>query len=1451
MPKVNKIRVTNIRLDSDSRIIGDKTWDLSGNNSIFLLENGGGKTSVIQLLHQVVLPNHTIQKRKMSNGVKKGSTRHIAVEWISDDENYPNFVTGFCFHNYGFNQSNKDRTYDYFNYIFEYDEEDGFTLEELPFTQEAKVTRLDQLRSKLSQIPGVHLFNTNREYNEALEQYGLLESEWENIAKVNGEEGGVTEFFDSTNKTVTLIERLLIPSLTYSIYDTPEERHAILESFKKYKSGLLELPELEKDLQDFEVILDHSDPIIDSFERLEETIKDLKFAKENLTKLYVTVSKESSDNEDLLSNIEESLTEMELQKQTLNWKLDSYKIHLLKEKEKKQSDEYSEKERVFEQLKSEDNLIKNNIKEQRAAKAYERYKVHNGKKNEVSAQLEVAKLDVEKQNSEFIKVRKEISQKHQFLLGKLMNSRSEKNEELDKVTQVKTDNQSSVEAQENEKSKLEQSVARLATIIEQHDNEKISIQNKVGEFWEDNASKIYEKIKSKLEQIQNKHQKTEKKLDKINTDSSSFQEGIVRLDNVIPAKEKDLERAENKFDLYAKEEVLLKEKLGTVINVSLTNDVFDDRDVIQFNLVRKQKEFQNEHTKTSVSLNHLIQLKNGIEQRGYHVHPEIEEVKEFLVQKKIGVISGVEWITKLSSSEEEKYNLLKKNPMLFFSILAESNQMSEIRNSLKAFKKELSVPIIFLDRLKLDNQDPKENFYAVEDNLFIFNQFNTKLTADEWEAHTQELAEMIEEIKVEEQTLNQKLDQSSQIGYKLDDFYKNYNKFSRESLSKQSDQLKSEVLNKTKEKQRYKHDLALLEEDKIQTKQALKDISKEINEYEQSRVYVQSFIERYADIVSSIKKMESEEDRLKTTSREIYKLKQNGNEIEIKQHSLQQVIKRIDGKVFNFKRDFNEYNYESTKETIQTDEVGYEKRKSYYNQLRSKSSVEQSQIKNLQQSLNTDQEMISEMIKEIEKNSFTIEALERIHISHDEGLLNQLEHDHENVEIEIRKLETSLAVLNSQKETTQKELNKELNKVEELYSKTISVEPYEYGQATESEYQLHQRTKDSLSHKQKKLTNELEETKNTIFRINTALEELERQKDLFVRVQSTSPFEEGEWSNSRPMDDVHKYNNAIVKQQGAINKREQKIQTNIWNLRDDAQKTGNEHLIYSIGQFIQIFEGSNYEETIGSFYKMLDGIDGYRQSLEARKKHSDESRSELIEQMYQRAEVIHKNIVDLAKSSQIEDDSEIINLINISWPKHEVNYAKHQLRTFVNSVLNELTELKKSGALEKEIDDKFNKLASLYNIVNCYAEVAKCSIRVLKPRNKLLSMNKEYANWDSIEADWSGGERQIARISMFISFLNHLRKAKYAKEMSWKFLVFDNPFDKIQSEHVVKPMIELAKRTNTQLLCFTGVNDKTIQQEFETVISNQYIQQHGSLLLSSEVEHKKEGLGLETLFYSR
>src|SRR5699024_3095387 len=99
-----------------------------------------------------------------------------------------------------------------------------------------------------------------------------------------------------------------------------------------------------------------------------------------------------------------------------------------------------------------------------------------------------------------------------------------------------------------------------------------------------------------------------------------------------------------------------------------------------------------------------------------------EALITYLTQKRVDVISGVEWITNLSSTNEEKRVLLQKNPLLAFSILAETSQMNEIKQTLKTFKKELTIPIIFLDRLQLNSQAQKERFFELKEYLFIFHQ---------------------------------------------------------------------------------------------------------------------------------------------------------------------------------------------------------------------------------------------------------------------------------------------------------------------------------------------------------------------------------------------------------------------------------------------------------------------------------------------------------------------------------------------------------------------------------------------------------------------------------------------------------------------------------------------------------------------------------------------------------
>ena len=48
-------------------------------------------------------------------------------------------------------------------------------------------------------------------------------------------------------------------------------------------------------------------------------------------------------------------------------------------------------------------------------------------------------------------------------------------------------------------------------------------------------------------------------------------------------------------------------------------------------------------------------------------------------------------------------------------------------------------------------------------------------------------------------------------------------------------------------------------------------------------------------------------------------------------------------------------------------------------------------------------------------------------------------------------------------------------------------------------------------------------------------------------------------------------------------------------------------------------------------------------------------------------------------------------------------------------------------------------------------------------------------------------------------------------------------FPNYASKHVIEPMIELANSTNTPMFCLPDIRNENILNNFETIISNRYI----------------------------
>ena len=86
MPRINRIRIINFSYNNDSRHIQDETFNFhGGENALLSLANGGGKSVLVQLCFQPIVPEIKIQGRRINAFFrKKRLPAYVLIEWKLD-----------------------------------------------------------------------------------------------------------------------------------------------------------------------------------------------------------------------------------------------------------------------------------------------------------------------------------------------------------------------------------------------------------------------------------------------------------------------------------------------------------------------------------------------------------------------------------------------------------------------------------------------------------------------------------------------------------------------------------------------------------------------------------------------------------------------------------------------------------------------------------------------------------------------------------------------------------------------------------------------------------------------------------------------------------------------------------------------------------------------------------------------------------------------------------------------------------------------------------------------------------------------------------------------------------------------------------------------------------------------------------------------------------------------
>lgn len=101
-----------------------------------------------------------------------------------------------------------------------------------------------------------------------------------------------------------------------------------------------------------------------------------------------------------------------------------------------------------------------------------------------------------------------------------------------------------------------------------------------------------------------------------------------------------------------------------------------------------------------------------------------------------------------------------------------------------------------------------------------------------------------------------------------------------------------------------------------------------------------------------------------------------------------------------------------------------------------------------------------------------------------------------------------------------------------------------------------------------------------------------------------------------------------------------------------------------------------------------------------------------------------------------------------------------------------------------------------------------------------IEAQREYPiTWKEVSRN-SGGEGFLSAFVILSSLLYYMRRDDtdiFADKNEGKVLIMDNPFAQTNASHLLIPLMDMAKKSNTQLICLTGLGGESIYNRFDNI----------------------------------
>lgn len=1477
MSKINAVRFINLNYNNNAMKINDECMQFSGKSTLLSLRNGGGKTVLVQMMTApfVHRGKQKTKDRPFESYFTTAKPSFILVEWLLDGgAGY--VLTGLMVWKNQEISEEKTDALEMMAIISEYKEPCMQDIHHLPVVeQNEKTMKLKSYNScrklfedyKKDKKLSFFCYDMSspaqsRQYFYKLMEYQINYKEWETIIrKVNVKESGLSELFSDCRTEKELVEKWFLEAVESKLNKEENKVKNFQEILEKYAGKYKNIKEQLKRrdaIQKFkeaaeEIQINAEDFLVKEGEKIEQEKVIAAFIA-RLNVLYEEAEIERERQEEGRKKLQEELEFLkyeqlscefhEKNREKRNHASNREMIDLEKESLLRKQQKIQKKVHVFLCAKQQEMVNEDKqeweIRKEKAAISRTKEENLEPERNRIGGQLSgyyEYRLSDNKEKQEAIKkqklqIRKDISQQKDIL--------NEYREKTKKITESKGSFRSLVRGYDN----IE---------IKYNSNYKENLSRNILGVYEagmlDIKQEMYDKEQKKSIQ-ENKEQKEK---------SENTTEEIHRTERAIE------EKREKYFQKDSDIKQAEKEKKG------YEQELEERKDILKYLELPEEKLFAREEIlhKAKIKMQELSSRRRTLEKKEDALQKEYkllvsgrvmelpDNLKEEFEKLDVPVVYGMEWLKKNGFTEKKNKEIVSQNPFLPYALILTRQELKKLSERNGETYTSFPIPIIERENLESIKLDRTQSFVKMQD-IHFYILFNENLLDEE------KMEIMIEQKQKDIADIRETM-QICKNEY--EDYFHRFDVIKRQAVTKENwDKIQKKLQKLEKEKEDIFQNIQQARDTKQSLKKNFEILQKTLRELEK-KIESQAARQRafkelrtaYAEYEENNKKLqeyEREEERLENrqhlTEEKISQLEENYRELSGQENSLFREEESIQNACQKFAA-YKEINRNvkagkllGVDSTLRTDnnsgvkiipsEAEVLKLEARYEAVTADISQELKELElEEEKALTRYHKSFGELRELCQKYNLKNSEWQNIIYDKREQLYQEAELEDYDKKIErkanlLNEEDKKIGILNSQLEGILKQIVSECGKGNPLEEEKISQKDLESAK-NQTKYQLSElERKIAFS---EKAIQKYRENLTALSEYNnfSADEEIHFEQDF--KKMSEKELRDFKGMLIRDYNDiircVQKCRETLAQTLNKIARQEA--------FQDASYKTPLENMLKVCDDAAKVLRQLNI--TLESYDSLMKQLEVDISLVETEKKNV----TELLEDYVQN---IHKNLEKIGRNSTIKIREKSIKMLKVILPVWEDNEKLYSLRLsdFVDEITEEGIRLFENNENAQEYIGRKVTSKNLYDTVVGTGNVQIQLYKIEEQREQQISWNQVAKN--------SGGEGFLSAFVILSSLLDYMRKDDsdiFMDKNEGKVLLMDNPFAQTNAEHLLKPLMNLADKTNTQLICLTGLGGESIYNRFDNIYVLNLIEAHlRNGIQYLRPEHKKgEEVKVETI----